>query len=129
VPTTPDDAASIASSFPEVTEGRRFGNRTWFVAGKGFVWERPLTKADIRRLEGAPIPDGPILAVRTLDLGEKEAVLAQNIKGFFSISHFDGYPAFLIQLKAVSKRTLKAAIEDAWLATAPSTLSDAYLGR
>lgn len=112
-----------------MTEGRRFGNRTWFVAGKGFAWERPLTKADIRRLEGAPIPDGPILAVRTLDLGEKEAVLAQNVKGFFSISHFDGYPAFLIQLKAVSKRTLRAAIEDAWLATAPSALSDAYLGR
>lgn len=75
------------------------------------------------------MPDGPIFAVRTYDMGEKEAVLAQNTRGFFSIQHFDGYPAYLIQLKVVGKRALKTAIEDAWLAMAPTALSDEYLGR
>src|SRR5437870_5596615 len=55
-------------------------------------------------------PDGPILAVRVEDLGEKEAVLAANLTGFFTIPHFDGYSAVLIQLKKVSKRTLWEAI-------------------
>jgi hypothetical protein len=38
---TIDDVARVASELPEVTEGERFGNLTWFVEGKGFVWERP----------------------------------------------------------------------------------------
>jgi hypothetical protein len=36
---------------------------------------------------------GPILAVRTADLHDKEAVLAANSDVFFTIPHFDGYSA------------------------------------
>ncbi|MDQ1402710.1 MAG: hypothetical protein QOG03_1026 [Actinomycetota bacterium] len=124
---TIEDAAVIAMSLPEVTEGLRWGNSTWFVDGKGFAWERPLSKADIKRLGDAPLPSGPLLAVSTGDLVEKEAVLAANPKAFFTISHFDGYPAVLIELKKVGKRALREAIVDGWLACAPSRLTDKYL--
>jgi hypothetical protein len=124
---TLDDVARYALALPNVTVGERYGSRTWFVGKKGFVWERPLTKADIRRLDGAAPPDGPIVAVTVDDLGEKEAVLAAGEKGFFTISHFDGYPAVLIQLKVVAKRALKDAIVDAWLACAPPKLADEYM--
>jgi hypothetical protein len=121
-----DDVARIALELPEVTEGERHGRRTWFVASKAFAWERPFTKADIRRFGDATRPAGPILAVAVEDIGEKEAVLAAEPKSFFTIPHFDGYPAVLIQLNVVTKRRLREAIIDAWLARVPKKLADEY---
>jgi len=122
-----DDAAALASALPEVTEGERRGHRTWSVAGKAFTWERPFSQADLRRFGDEVPPAGPILAVRTADLADKEAALAAGTKGVFTIPHFDGFAAVLLQLRAVTKRPLRAAIEDAWLACAPPALARAYL--
>ena len=118
-----DDVARMASELPEAIEGERHGNRTWFVRGKAFAWDRPFSKADIRRFGDQTPPDGPILAVRVEDLAEKEAVLAANPDAFFTIPHFDGYSAVLIRLPEVSAKALRDAITDAWLACAPPTLS------
>jgi len=126
---TIDDVARMALELPEVTEGERHGYRTWSVAGKGFAWERPFSKADVKRFGDATPPDGPILAIRVEDLGEKEAVLAANPRAFFTIPHFAGYPAVLIQLKAVPETALRDAIIDGWLACAPPKLADEFVKR
>jgi hypothetical protein len=124
---TLDDAAHMAMALPEVTEGLKWHNRTWMVAGKGFVWERPLSKADVKRFGDETPPEGPLLAVKTADLGERQAIIAGNPTAFFTIAHFEGYPAFLIQLRKVTKKALHEAIIDGWLACAPEKLAEAYL--
>ncbi len=126
---TLNDVSRIAAALPEVVESERDDNRSWSVAGKAFAWERPFRKADIKRFGNVTPPDGPILAVRVEDLGEKEAVLAEERPGFFTIQHFNGYPAVLIQLRAVSKPALREALVDGWLVFAPKKLADEYLQR
>jgi hypothetical protein len=124
---TLDDIARMLSALPEVHEGERHGHRTWFVADKAFAWERPFSKADIKRFGDTTPPAGPILALRTADLDDKEAVLAVGARGFFTIPHFDGFAAVLVQLKAATKKPLRDAIEDAWLACAPARLREPFL--
>ena len=123
---TLDDVARIALSFPEVTEGQRHGHRTWFVGGKAFAWERPFSKTDIKRFGNETPPHGAIVAVKTLDLDDKDAILASELAGVFTIPHFDGYPAVLIQLDETPQEQLRELMLDGWLAIAPPRLADTH---
>src|SRR5262245_28153488 len=126
---TLEDVQDICAELPEVKVGERWHYRTWLVGGNGFAWERPFSKADIKRFGAQTPPDGPILAVRVEDLGEKEAVLAAQQTAFFTIPHFDGYAAVLIQLRRLSDQPLRDALTDGWLACAPPKLAKQYLDR
>ncbi|MEQ8840828.1 MAG: MmcQ/YjbR family DNA-binding protein [Acidimicrobiales bacterium] len=121
------DAIALITALPEVTEGTSYGRPTWFVDGKSFAWERPFTKADIKRFGDEPVPDGPILALAVEDLADKAAALAAGNDGIFTIAHFDDYPAILVQLDVVERTVLEEAIVDAWLASAPEPLARAFL--
>jgi hypothetical protein len=121
-----DDVARIALALPDTTEELAWGNRAWNVRGKGFVWERPLRKSDLKAL-GDAAPDGPILGARVEHLIAKEALLADRSGVFFTTPHFDGYPAVLVLLDEIDLDGLDEVIVEAWLARAPKRLADTYL--
>lgn len=113
-----DEAAAFASSLPGVTVGTKWNNRTWMVGERGFFWQRPLSKADLKRLGETPAPAGDIVAVRVESLDAKDALLAIAPPGFFTIEHFNGYPAVLIALLEANAGDVEAAITAAWQAMA-----------
>jgi hypothetical protein len=121
-----DDVASIALGMPDTTEELAWGSRHWKVRGKGFVWERPLRKSDLKAL-GNDAPDGPILGARVEHLVAKEALLADPSGVFFTTPHFDGYPAVLVLLDEIDGDGLDEVIVEAWFARAPKRLADDYL--
>ena len=125
-----DDVRVRALALPETDEIDRRGQMTWRVKEKGFVWERPLNKADIKRQEaaGLPIPDGPILAARVDDEGVKGALIESAPDVYFTIAHFDGYSAVLVLLERIAPDELDELIIDAWLACAPAKLAKQFFG-
>ncbi len=54
------DVERLATGLPSVQESTTWGNRCWQVAGKTFVWVRPLGKKDRADL-GDAVPEGEIL--------------------------------------------------------------------
>jgi hypothetical protein len=121
-----DEVSRAATALPEVVEGDRRGSRVWSVAGKTFAWERQFSKADLTRFGDVAPPAGTILAVRVLDLADKEAVLASGLPGFFTIPHFNGFSAVLIELDEAGSAAVAEALADGWLACAPPKLSAQY---
>lgn len=124
---TLDEVAELAMALPDVAEGTSYGNRAWKVGGKSFVLERPFSKADLRRFGDEPVPVGPIIGVRMDDLEDTSAVLASGTPGVFTIPHFDGFAAVLVQLDVVSSDDLSELLVDGWLACAPIAAREAFL--
>jgi hypothetical protein len=121
-----DDVRRIALELPETSEGVSRDLRRWLVKDKGFVWERPLRRADYEAL-GDAAPEGPILGALVEHLVAKEALLADDPGVFFTTPHFDGYPAVLVRLDEIGLEGLREVIVEAWLARAPKRLVDEYL--
>lgn len=121
-----DDVRRIVGELPEVESRPAWGNTMWRVKGKGFVWERPLGKKDRADL-GAAAPNGEILGVRVADEGVKQAFIADDPSIYFTIPHFDGYPAVLVRLDEIDVDELTEVVTEAWLDRAPKKLAAAYL--
>lgn len=126
-----EDVRRIAGGFPGVTE--RVNGHTslpaWRVKSGQFAWLRDARDTDLRQLAalGRSWPDGPVLAVRVADQGEKEALLAAEPEALFSIPHFDGFPGLLVRLDALDPDRLAELVTDAWLLRAPATVAKEWL--
>ena len=114
MPMTVDEVARFALTLEGVEGGVRWNHQTFAVGDKSVCWVRPFSKADLQRFGDAPPPRGDILAITVEDLDAKEAILAMGLRGFFTIAHFDGYPAVLVALREARAAEVKAVIEQAW---------------
>lgn len=121
-----NDVRRIALALPETSEKESWGSASWRVRDKGFVWERPLGRRDVDAL-GDAAPDGPILGARVADEGVKHALIADDPAVYFTIPHFDGYPAVLVQLEEIAPDELEELITEAWLLRAPKKVAQAFL--
>jgi hypothetical protein len=121
-----DDVRELSLALPETGEHVSRGAVQWKVRSKGFVWERPLRRADLDAL-GISEQAGPVLGATTEDEAVKLALIAEDPAVFFTTPHFDGYPAVLVHLERISRRRLAELIAEAWAATAPERLVREHL--
>ena len=116
---TLDDVRAIAMGFPGVVErvdGHR-GGASWRMPSGVFVWQRGPSGRDLEQLAelGREWPAGEVIGVRTDGLQVKDALVETYPDAFFTIPHFDGYPAVLVRLDAIDADQLREVITDAWL--------------
>ena len=121
-----DDVRELALALPETTEAVSFGSPHWRVRNRGFVWERPLRRADLEFLGIAEQP-WPVLGARVDDEAVKFALIDDDPDVFFTTPHFDGWSAILVRLDRISHRRIEEVVDDAWFAVAPKRLARARL--
>jgi hypothetical protein len=68
------------------------------------------------------VPQPDVIAVRVPSMAEKDRLLALESTKFFSEPHYNGFPAVLVNLPAVTVRELKPLITEAWRCQAPKDL-------
>jgi hypothetical protein len=115
-----DDVRRIARSLPGAREGKEHFAFSVENKGKqkGFAW------VWVERVEPKKprVPRADVLAVRVRDHAEKAALLAGDPERFFTEPHYNGFPAILVRLPAVTLAQLRKLIFDAWRCQAPPQL-------
>lgn len=133
-PATPADVDEICAALPETWFGTSWGDvPTWLVPhradkGRGFLLYRKPHRSAIDPQTGEPYDD--LIVIRTANDDDKQA-LVQADGPFFTIPHFKGYHAVLLQRSRIgelSRAELAEVIADAWRACAPKSLVRAHLG-
>ena len=133
-PARPEDVDEICASLPESELGISWGDRpTWKVPrgdkGKGFVLYRAAHRTAVDPETGEPYDD--LVVITTPTEVEKHALVEDESTPFFTIDHFKGYSAVLVQqsrLGEIGRAELAEVITEAWAAKAPKKLVREYFG-
>lgn len=131
-PATAEDVDAICRALPEVELGVSWGDRPTYKVprgekGKGFVLYRRPHRTAIDPTTGEMYED--LLVIRTPSAADTLALVADESTPFFTVDHFNGYNAVLVQesrLGEITVEELREVIEDAWRAVAPKRLVRAF---
>jgi hypothetical protein len=124
----PQDVDEICGGLPHTRLGTSWGDiPTWLVPeegkGRGFVLYRRPHKTAIDPETGELYTD--LLVIRTASSADKTELVEAD-GPFFTIPHFKGFNAVLVQqsrLREITRDELAEVITDAWLAVAPKKLA------
>lgn len=131
----PEDVEAICAGLSETWFGSSWGDvPTWLVPlrvegdkGRGFVLHRNPHRTAVDPETGKEYDD--LLVIRTANPDDKRALVEAD-GPFFTVPHFRGYKAVLVQQSRLGEIThdeLAEVITDAWLATAPKKLVREFL--
>jgi len=126
------DVHAICTALPEVELGTSWGDRPTYLVKqspkpRGFVLARAPRKDAIDPATGEEYQD--LLVIRTPSVEEK-AALVEADGPFFTIDHFRGFNAVLLQQSRIGEvdvDELREVLTDAWLAVAPRSLAKRFL--
>jgi len=122
------DVEEMVLTWPETVSTPSYGGfHALRVNKKMFARLRGEMADDIDDLTGEAYDE--VLMVTVADLGEKEALLADDPDVFFTVAHYDGYPAVLVRLARVDDAVLRELLLDAWLRLAPKRAQRAWVER
>lgn len=132
-PARPDDVDAICAALPSTELGTTWGDvPSWRVPagekGRGFVLYRHPHPTAVDLTTGRQYDD--LLVIRTAGPEDKAALVEDDSTPFFTIDHFRGFNAVLVQqsrLGELSLDELTEVISDAWLAVAPKRLVTEFL--
>lgn len=119
-----DDVRRIALALPEVRESD--DTFAFSVPNKGkdkgiaWIWMRRDAPKQPR------VPDPGVLAIRVNGNTEKQALLAADPTKFFTEPHYNGFPAILVRLPAITPEELTELLTEAWRIQAPRALVKAF---
>ncbi len=117
---TQADVRRIALSLPETEEAPNhfaFSVRNKSkLKGFAWVWLERLAPKKPR------VPQPKVIAVRVASQVDKDYLLALDSTKFFTEPHYNGFPAVLVRLPAVTVGELRFLITEAWRCQAPKAL-------
>jgi hypothetical protein len=116
---TQSDVRRIALALPGAEEStERFAFSVQHKGkAKGFAWvwsERVEPKTP-------RVPNPGVLAVRVTNVAQRDLMIAAEPAKFFTEPHYNGFPAVLVRLDAVSVGDLEELLAGAWRCQAPPT--------
>ena len=115
------DVRRIALKLPETEEAE--GHFAFSVRNKaklkGFAW------VWMERIEPKKprVANPSVLAIRVATLAERDVLISMEPAKFFTEPHYEGFPAVLVRLAAVSVPDLRELLKAAWRTQAPAALA------
>lgn len=122
------EVEKLVLSLPETAAVPSYGGAPALRVNKKLVARLRAEMADdVDDLTGEPY--GEVLMVGVADLGEKEALIASDPRAYFTVPHYDGYPAVLVRLALADLSELRELLTEAWMRAAPKRALKAYVDR
>ena len=85
---------------------------------KGFAWIW-MERVGLKKPR---VANAGVMAIRVANVAQRDEMIAAEPEKFFTEPHYNGFPAVLVRLEAVSVAHLRVLLEEGWRCMAPAAL-------